>query len=208
MKRIFKGFVLFLLLLTVFTGCEPYQETISYKPVIYLYPEVPTEVTVTLDYDGALTHTYPAYRDGWQVTAMPDGTLTDRDGRQYYCLFWEGAYREPYEMTEGFVIKGEDTVAFLEFALAALGLTETEANEFIIYWLPQMEGNPYNQITFQEEVYTERAKLTVTPTPDTIIRIFMTWRPLEKPIEVAPQTLTKTERVGFTVVEWGGSRVE
>ena len=49
------------------------------------------EVTVTLDFDGTLTSTYPAYGDGWTVTARPDGTLTNpATGREYYCLFWEG----------------------------------------------------------------------------------------------------------------------
>ena len=35
------------------------------KPVLYLYPEEEMEVTVTLDFDGTLTSTYPAYGDGW-----------------------------------------------------------------------------------------------------------------------------------------------
>ena len=64
------------------------------KPVLYLYPEEETEVTVTLDFDGTLTSTYPDYGDGWTVTARPDGTLTDpATGREYYCLFWEGSPR-------------------------------------------------------------------------------------------------------------------
>ena len=45
-------------------------------------------------------------------------------------------------------MKGEDTAKFLEGALAELGLTEKEANTFIMYWLPQMENNPYNVISF------------------------------------------------------------
>ena len=60
------------------------------KPVIYLYPETETQVTVELDFNGTLTSTYPAYANGWRVIARPDGTLTDDSGRAYYCLFWEG----------------------------------------------------------------------------------------------------------------------
>lgn len=63
--------------------------------------------------------------------------------------------------------------AFLEDALAQLGLTRTEANEFIIYWLPRMQENAYNLIAFQHEAYTESARLTITPEPDTLIRVFM-----------------------------------
>ncbi|MCL2615994.1 MAG: hypothetical protein FWD30_04250, partial [Dehalococcoidia bacterium] len=39
------------------------------KPVIYLYPDATSEVTVKLRYNGILDFTYPAYDDGWHVTA-------------------------------------------------------------------------------------------------------------------------------------------
>ncbi len=180
-----------------------YEELIAVpeKPVIYIYPETETDVTVTLDYIGRLTHTYPKYDGGWRVTAHPDGTLYDENGREYYCLFWEGADHVRYDMSEGFCVKGEDTAAFLEDALPKLGLNAREANEFIIYWLPQMENNEYNLISFQDKTYTDAAKLYVDPTPDTLIRVFMTWKALDAPVEVTPQTLTSPERVGFTVVE-------
>lgn len=103
---------------------------------------------------------------------------------------------------------GENTAAFLEDALADLGLTEQEANEFIIYWLPKMEHNPYNLISFQREAYTDSAQLTIDPAPDTLIRVFMAWQGLDQPVEVEPQTLTAPKRTGFTAVEWGGAEVE
>ena len=103
---------------------------------------------------------------------------------------------------------GADTAAFLEEALARLGLTRREANEFIVYWLPLMEDNPYNLITFQGERYTDTAKLTVHPAPNTVIRVFMAWKPLAQPVEIGPQTLTAPDRTGFTLVEWGGARME
>ncbi len=178
------------------------------KPVIYLYPTAPTRVTVELDFAGQLTATYPAYGSGWTVDAAPDGTLTDpATGREYYCLFWEGIADEPYDLSDGFVVPGDETAAFLEDALTKLGLTDREANEFIIYWLPRMEDNAYNLISFQQEPYTEQAKLTVTPAPDTLIRVFMAWKPLDAPIVIEPQALTAPERDGFTVVEWGGAEM-
>ncbi|MBQ3103312.1 MAG: hypothetical protein IJC58_03400 [Oscillospiraceae bacterium] len=71
-----------------------------------------------------------------------------------------------------------------------------------------MEENPYNLIAFQSERYTEGAVLTVDPAPDTTIRVFMVWKGLDAPVEIAPQELTAPERVGFTLVEWGGSELE
>ena len=175
------------------------------KPVIYLYPETPTEVSVKLTLDGKLTCTYPAYDQGWDnFVAHPDGTLVFPDGKQYYCLYWEGIQNMECDFTEGFCVKGEDTAAFLEWALAAQGLTQREANEFIIYWLPRMEGNPYNVISFQTEAYTEGAVLEITPNPDSLLRVFMAWYPLDVAVEMEAQEFTAFDRVGFTVVEWGG----
>jgi hypothetical protein len=177
------------------------------KPILYLYPETITEVDVKLRYDGGLSCVYPEYNDGWHVTAHPDGTLYDESGKEYYCLYWEGSART-WPMDEGFCVSGQDTAAFLEDALAKLGLTRREANEFIIYWLPLMEDNAYNLITFQTDAYTDHARLAISPTPDTLIRVFMTWKPLDTPIDIPPQALTSPVRTGFTVVEWGGGQIE
>ena len=181
------------------TGAEVNTDTV---------PETETEVSVKLDFNGQLTSTYPQYADGWTVTAKPDGTLTDPvTGREYYCLFWEGVSNGKYDLSSGFVVPGDETAAFLEESLADLGLTAREANEFIIYWLPRMEGNPYNLISFQTDAYTDNAELEITPAPDTVLRVFMAWKPLEAPIEVPPQELTASLRSGFTVVDWGGAEV-
>ena len=181
---------------------------IDAKPVIYLYPEIETQVTVKMDYSGKLTCTYPAYNDGWKVTAAPDGTLTDENGQTYNYLYWEGETATAYDLSEGFCVAGADTAAFLEDALAQLGLTRREANEFIVYWLPQMEDNAYNLITFQQEAYTDAAKLTVEPAPDSILRVFMTWKPLANPVDIPAQTLPAFERRGFTLIEWGGCQIQ
>ncbi|MBP3617734.1 MAG: hypothetical protein J6J38_06835 [Lachnospiraceae bacterium] len=70
-----------------------------------------------------------------------------------------------------------------------------------------MEQNPYNIISFQTENYTDAAKLTVSPTPDTLLRVFMAWKGAEEFMELPKQKLTATERTGFTLVEWGGTEV-
>ena len=184
---------------------DPYA---AYKPVIYLYPQKEMEVAVSLQLKGQLTCTYPAYNDGWQVTAAPDGTLTDEKGQTYNYLYWEGETNAQWDMTEGFCVKGADAAAFLEEALEKLGLTRREANEFIVYWLPLMERNPYNMISFQTAAYTEAAKLNIEPAPDTLIRVFMTWKRCEDQITLPEQVLTPPERKGFTVVEWGGTEIK
>ena len=179
------------------------------KPVIYLYPETETDVEVKLDYNGELFCTYPEYNGGWSVTAHPDGTLIDKKtGNEYSYLFWEGFSETEYDLSRGFVVKGEDTADFLRKALADIGLTPREYNEFIVYWLPKMQNNKYNFITFQNEAYTENAKLTVTPEPDSVLRVFMTFEAIDKPFEIEPPEIIPFERKGFCLVEWGGCEIK
>ena len=176
--------LLSLLLLGLAACCPPGEEDdlpAPEKPVIYLYPETETDVCVRLTLDGALTCTYPAYpAEGWRVRAQPDGTLTDAAGQTYRDLYWDGISR--------------------------LGLTRAEANECIIYWLPRMAGSAYNLLSFQQEAYTDSAVLTVEPAPDTVLRVFLAWKPLEEPVELPAQQLTAPERRGVPLVEWGGSQ--
>ena len=177
------------------------------KPVIYLYPEEETEVSVEVDCP--LTVTYPTYNDGWTVTAEPDGTLTNHaDGREYSYLFWEGEGYGEMDFSEGFVVKGKDTVAVLQDKLSEMGMTPREYNEFIVYWLPYMQDNPYNLISFQWDNYSESAKLNITPEPDNMLRVFMAFKALDVPVEVPEQEIPVLNREGFTVVEWGGTEVK
>ncbi|MDO4315533.1 MAG: hypothetical protein Q4C45_07120 [Oscillospiraceae bacterium] len=207
-----KSLALLLALLTVcalLSGCREEQDAQSdAKPVIYFYPSTETEITVSLDYGGELACVYPAMEDGaWTVTARPDGTLTDAEGQTYNYLYWEGVSDAEYDFSRGFCIPGTETAAFLEDALSQLGLTRREANEFIVYWLPRMEPNPYNLIAFQSDAYTGHARLTVIPEPDSVLRVFMAWKPLDAPVDIPAQDFPAFGRTGFTVVEWGGAEV-
>lgn len=181
-----------------------------YKPIIYIYPEQETKVRVKVGNPLNLTHTYPKYDNGWEVIAKPNGDLIDcKTGRNLYSLYWEGINTVEPNMDEGFIVKGEDTIAFLEEKLAVLGLNEREANEFIIYWLPKLESNKYNFIRFQiQEEINNNMPLEITPKPDTVIRIVMEFKGLEEPIEIIEQKLETPERTGYTVVEWGGTEVK
>ena len=180
------------------------------KPIIYLYPEEQTELSVTLGKPEIISSSYPKYENGWNVIANPDGSLVDKNtGRELYSLYWEGNKPMTPEYTEGFCVKGEDTIAFLEEKLALLGLNEKEAEEFIIYWLPKMENNKYNYVRFatMEEI-NEYMPLYFSVQPDTLIRVIMQYKPLEEPIEVKEQVLETPERNGFVAVEWGGAKVK
>ena len=183
---------------------------IDYKPIIYLYPEETTELTVKLGKSENITCSYPKYYNGWKVIANTEGALIDKNtGRKLYSLYWEGKHSEPYNFDEGFVVKGNDTIEFLEEKLAILGLNEIEAEEFIIYWLPKLQENEYNYIRFatMDEI-NKNMPLEFSVEPDTIIRVLMQFKGLENPIDVQEQHLEMPNRTGFVAVEWGGTEIK
>ncbi len=180
------------------------------KPIIYLYPETEQEVSVKLGNPELLSCSYPKYEDGWKVLAKPNGDLMDlATGRNLYALYWEGKSYNFSNAKDGFMVKSEDSAKFLEEKLEILGLNEREAEEFIVYWLPKLEANPYNFIRFlSDEEIREYMPLNITPEPDTTIRVMMEYKKVVVPYEVEEQELVTPERKGFTVVEWGGSEMK
>ena len=185
--------------------CDP---NVSYKPIIYIYPEEDMDLTITLGKEENLLYTYPKYNNSWNVHVSKDGNIYDyQTGRNYYGLYWEGTDDYKLDMSSGFVVKGTDTVKFLEEKLAILGLNDYEINEFIIYWIDKLENNNYNFISFRsEEEINESMPLIISQEPDTLIRVMMDYKPLDNYIDVAEQQLTPVKRNGYTVVEWGGTK--
>jgi len=176
------------------------------KPVIYLYPEKAMDVNVRVAPTAGFTETVPEYGNGWFVRANTNGEIYNyADGKTYPYLFWEGR-STGYKMPEkGFVIEREEVRKFLQEKLAALGLNEKEAAEFIEFWAPRMEKHPYYFVSFvPQNDFDKMAPLTVFPKPDTMIRIFMDYKGLDKKISVEAPEIITPQRIGFTVVEWGG----
>lgn len=190
---------------------QGFDEMMVDKPIIYLYPEEEIEVSVKLLKTEKLTCSYPKYNGIWKVLAKTNGDLKDLvTGRQLYSLYYESKSEIEFKVeNEGFIVEGKDTIEFLEEKLAILGLTEKEAEEFIIYWLPKLEANKYNYIRFASlDEINENMPLEINPNPDTIIRVLMTFKGLENPINVEEQKLETPERTGFVAVEWGGSEIK
>ena len=180
------------------------------KPVIYLYPEEEMNVSVKLSKPENITCDYPEYNDGWSVIAKPNGDLKElNSNKDLYCLYYEADMMPVHIEDEGFVVKSADTADFLDEKLGILGLNDKERNEFIVYWLPKLEANKYNYIRFlsQDEI-NQIEKLMITPKPDKFIRIMMSYKGLDKPINVREQKLKAAERAGFTIVEWGGTEIK
>ncbi len=182
------------------------------KPIIYLYPTQKTDIKIDLEFKGKLLTSFPKYDNNWSVTAYPDGRIFDNKTNRFYSsLFWDGMQnftKEHYNYLSGFVVSKNDLTNFLIEKLENIGLNNYETNEFIQYWLPILEQNETNFIHFYVNAdYDIISKNNVFPKPDTSIRIFMEFYALDKSIEISEQRFSKTERKGFTLVEWGGSDV-
>lgn len=175
------------------------------KPVIYLYPTKPTDISVKVGADVKVS--IPSYDQGWNVTAYPDGTIVNK-GEKYPYLFWEGTGHGMYpQITEGFIVKKSDIEKTLREHLTLLGLNDKESSDFLEFWLPLMPEKPYTRITwFGTRQMNELAPLTLSKKPDTLIRIFLDFEGLDRPIAIKPQRLGHVPRRGFVVVEWGGLR--
>lgn len=183
------------------------------KPVIYLYPQQKTKVDVKLDLKGELLFTYPAYNNGWNVEANPDGSLK-HNNKDYNYLFWEGkSIVKTYELnySNGFVIEADNLLSFLEEKLTTMGLNTKEQQDFITYWYPRMSLNKNNFIHFLfNDDYSKYAKLNIEPKPDNLFRVFMVWsdaKDLVLVTDMQEQEIPAMQRKGFTVVEWGGAEI-
>ncbi|WP_167148900.1 transcriptional initiation protein Tat [Actinomyces sp. ZJ308] len=199
-------------------GCAPDQQ--DKKPVLYLYPSVTTNLSVSLDYQGRLTYTYPkpqTQADGrvsWQVTASPDGDLTDASGRHYPSLFWEGEGPASSTQDEGFVVHADAATGFLEEKLSVLGLSQREASEFITFWGPRIAERGSALVTFATDEYARRAVYRFTDTssgaevlPETFIRVYVLIGEVPRTPVPEQDLVPAPARTGFTAVEWGGTEL-
>lgn len=176
------------------------------KPVIYLYPEKDTYVNVEVGANVSISD--PLYiSGGWKnVLARPNGILTYQ-GKEYDSLFWEGIGFGTYPNVNkvGRVVTQDNLISTIKKDLKDQGLTQKEIADFIEFWKDYLPNAPYVKLTWlTTEQMKTLAPLKVNPKPDTVIRVFLDAKGLEKPIKLTPQKLTKIERKGFTLVEWGG----
>ncbi len=179
------------------------------KPVIYLYPQKETELSVRVAPNGGFTYTNPPYNGGWRVLAYPNGIVKDLStDKTYPYLFWEGIGLNYPQQETGFVVKAQDLNSFLSQKVSLLGLKGREATDFLDYWVPRLQGlnQPYIKISFlKKEQMDEIAPLELSVKPNSVIRVMMTAKGLDSFEQLPQQELpVPQERSGFSFVEWGG----
>lgn len=182
------------------------------KPVIYLYPEVPTFINVEVTVPGHIFISDPLYPEGgWQdVLAYPNGNL-EYKGKSYRDLYYETALNTDLRKPKnGIIIPSNQLENKLKEYTMKLGLNEFESSEFNEYWVPLLEDldAPYILFSILERDEKERIDhVEIIPAPDTFIDFIAYFKPVYQ--LYAPETLVlpakPQERLGFTAVEWGGT---
>lgn len=176
------------------------------KPILYFYPTKDnTRINVKFEKPELLTTTYPKYIKEWNVNAFKDGTLYDLKGKSYYALYWEEATYKKQNFKTGFYVTKDNAIEFLEEKLSYIGLNDKESNEMIMYWLPILEKNGKNLVYFElTEERNEFNRLIINPNPDSILRVAIHIKKVNKKTSIKEQKLTQFDRKGFAAVEWGG----
>ena len=176
------------------------------KPILYLYPEKDTNMNITFEDPSVLETTYPKYNNGWDVFVKRDGSIYDKKGKYYYALYWDEQKIHTVDFNEGFYVTADKAIDFLEEKLSYIGLNDKERNEFIMYWLPILEKNKKSLVYF--ELTDERnsySKVSMNPKPDSLLRIVIHIKKVNKKTQIKEEKLTTFDRKGFTAVEWGGT---
>lgn len=173
------------------------------KPAIYLYPTSFIPVSVKLNIKGELTASIPAYpKNGWYVIANPSGLIDNK----YDYLFYEAKLDNYKVPDEGWVVATKDLKTWFDKNLPKFGLNKNEISEFKSYWLKELDDAGYYEIKlFSDEFLGKNMDLIVSPTPKTIIRVEFYFKHLDSPKTLEEPTVVTPKRVGFTVVEWGGT---
>jgi hypothetical protein len=200
------------------------------KPIVYLYNFNPnTEITVRVDLNedtmDKFTELIPAFNGPkgesvWRVRINGNkGGVTDLSTDiAYPYLFWEATRKIEMHMdcnaSWSVQNKHGDLKEMLTTELARRALVPHEIDDFLEYWLEELEklrepAGPFVSVAFVD--ISKDAPLTVTSTDDdspTYIRAFaqfsVSHKQVGKPYVQAEIPATVSSRTGPTVVEWGG----
>lgn len=180
------------------------------KPVIYLYPQQPTLVDVSVASTGNVVVSDPQYpQGGWKNVLANPGSDLLYSGKHYTELFYETDVKTFGKPQKGIIIPKNDINNKLSSILDQLGLIGGEKQEFLSYWLPRLQqlNTPYIYFSvIDKSVKDTIDNVTITPKPDTQIAFIAYFKPISDPnlydnsLTIPPAPVRK----GFVSVEWGG----
>ena len=86
--------------------------------------------------------------------------------------------------------------------LADLGHITPEIDDFVAFWVPELDGYPWYVVYPQDP--EPLVQLYISPAPDAVLRTLLVIHPLHFPIALAePPPPAPFVRDGFVAAEWG-----
>ena len=179
------------------------------KPAIYVYSDKNEYVNLKLNLNWKLTYSYPKYdKNWWNFQMNNDKIFLNKVNYDYLFREWEYFWNINYDKTKWFVVKAENVNDFLYEKLDEMWLNQKEINDFIVYWGPILSKNKYNYVYFLNNDFSKIANISTTPNYDSILRVYMLYKKVDKLENIEPQKFEKFQRKWLTIVEWGGSEVK
>ena len=174
------------------------------KPNIYLYPETPMQVDVSVQPQGHITVSIPDYNNSWSVWAEPSGRLDET----YDFLFYE-AKVPLVKPNVGWSVSADNLEFFFNQKLQNYGFNEREIFDFLEYWLPILNDAPFYEIRpMVNEELDWVCPITIIPHPDNLLRLWLLFTPTCEQTDLPSPTIPYLDKNGFYATEWGGVIVE
>lgn len=176
------------------------------KPADYFYPKEKTDISFDVAPKGEFTYTIPSRQaDGWKFSAYPDGKIV-HNGKNYPYIYWDASI--PNDLinipTKGYSIEKNELKNFLADLLPRLGLNKKETSEFVDYWAQHLPNSKYYFVGIIPQTEIDGlAPLTISPTPDSVLRVTLYFKTTDKKELVDQPKIEGFDRKGFSVVEWG-----
>lgn len=173
---------------------------------LYLYPQKETWVTVRVKPPAEILYSEPTYNSGWQVLAKPSGQLITTERKKLNKISYTYLTSQTEAPKSGLVVKKEELETTLETYAKNLGLEGREITDFVLFWKQNLPVSAYYFIShFNTEESKTLLPIEITPKPEILIQVVMYFKPLEKPINVAPPVFEEIhKRSGFVAVDWSG----
>lgn len=185
------------------------------SPWLYAYSDIEQQVDITVQPVGGMRYAQPALNGGntWSVTTQDNGSMMFND-RPADGLLWEyhkESVKQAYgqfnsKPVDGFVVATDEFKPFMAGLMNRIGLNEQEKKNALAELNRESSKitSPFVKISFVPNTFIEKAfPLTVSPTPDTINRVYFEITELGTYQKIQMPELPHIDRNGLTIVETG-----
>jgi hypothetical protein len=179
------------------------QQSMDYKPNIYIYPTKKTHLVVDIKFPdgGRIEQSIPTYMDNWAVDVEKSGLINGK----YEYLYYESSQPDKWQEKTGWVVSKDSLSIFFKQNMLTYGFNNKEIKDFIDFWVPRLNKHKYFLIYPQElENINKLIQLNFSEKPDNLLRLHYLIKGANNKSSLPTHIIsTKFSRQGFCVTEWG-----